>query len=523
MLRTLTIATALLLAGTALPAQDAPPPLAIPVAAAPELGATNAGRLLVFARAVTPGAKPEEALDVSPFSPNATYVAAREVSDLRPGTPALVDTGTDAYPAAFATLPAGSYQVQALLDRDHSYAYAGREAGDLLSKVVTVTLPGPVPTLLLDHVEPAADDSAMLARLPADRRKSLEAALTKVEPVEVHSPLLTRFHGTPTSIKGWVALPPGYAEGKASYPTVYSDGGFGSTLASTRMSAASMTAMMAKGDVPPMIWVYLDHHIATGTHEFADSANNGPVGQALVDEVIPALERRYWMDARPSGRFLTGHSSGGWSTLWLQVAYPKTFGGSWPTAPDPADFHDFTNVNLYEDADFFAGPDGEDHPLVRKDGKVVATLRQFGRLEQVLGAYGGQFASFEWVFSPRGPDGRPLPVFDRATGAIDKQVVAYWRDHYDVAHIVARDWQTLKPDLDGKLHLTVGTADTFYLDGPAQRLKAVLDGLGARSSFRFLPGKDHGNLYEADGDRSALAKQIAREMYAVARPARDGR
>jgi hypothetical protein len=114
-------------------------------------------------------------------------------------------------------------------------------------------------------------------------------------------------------------------------------------------------------------------------------------------------------------------------------------------------------------------------------------------------------------------------VFDRATGAIDKQVVAYWRDHYDVAHIVARDWPTLKPDLDGKIHLTVGTADTFYLDGPARRLKAVLDGLGARSSFRFVPGKDHGNLYEADGDRSALTKQIAREMYAVARPVRAGR
>jgi hypothetical protein len=522
MLRMLSLTTAVLLASTALPAQEAPP-LAIPVAAAPALGTTNAGRLLVFAKAIAPGAKPEEALDVSPFSPNATYVAAREVTDLRPGTPALVDTGTDAYPAAFSTLPPGTYQVQALLDRDHSYAYGGREAGDLLSKVVTVTLPGPIPTLVLDHVEPEADEAAMLARLPADRRKTIEAALTRIEPVEVHSPVLTRFWGRPTSIKGWVALPPGYAEGKASYPTVYSDGGFGSTLGSARLSAASMTGMMAKGDVPPMIWVYLDHHIATGTHEFADSANNGPVGQALVEEVIPALEQRYWMDARPSGRFLTGHSSGGWSTLWLQVAYPKVFGGSWPTAPDPADFHDFTNANLYDDANFYAGADGKDHPLVRKDGKVVATLRQFGRLEQVLGPYGGQFASFEWVFSPKGVDGRPMPVFDRATGAIDKQVVAYWRDHYDVAHIVARDWQTLKPDLDGKIHLTVGTADTFYLDGPAHRLKAVLDGLGARSSFRFVPGKDHGNLYEADGDRSALTKQIAREMYAVARPARAAR
>src|SRR3546814_4291842 len=82
---------------------------------------------------------------------------------------------------------------------------------------------------------------------------------------------MTGFSGRATAIKGWVALPPGYADGKGSYPTVYSDGGFGSTLASAKMSAAGVAAMMAKGEMPPMIWVFLDHHIATGTHEFADS------------------------------------------------------------------------------------------------------------------------------------------------------------------------------------------------------------------------------------------------------------
>src|SRR3546814_1092362 len=87
------------------------------------------------------------------------------------------------------------------------------------------------------------------------------------------------------------------------------------------MNAAGAAGMMAKGEMPPMIWVILDHHIATGTHEFADSANNGPWGAALTTEAIPALEAKYRMDARASGRFLNGHSSGGWSTLWLQVAY----------------------------------------------------------------------------------------------------------------------------------------------------------------------------------------------------------
>src|SRR3546814_14366907 len=94
------------------------------------------------------------------------------------------------------------------------------------------------------------------------------------------------------------------------------------------MNAAGAAAMMAKGEMPPMIWVILDHHIATGTHEFADSANNGPWGAALTTEAIPALEAKYRMDARASGRFLNGHSPGGRSTLWRQGAPPKVFGGT---------------------------------------------------------------------------------------------------------------------------------------------------------------------------------------------------
>jgi S-formylglutathione hydrolase FrmB len=280
-----------------------------------------------------------------------------------------------------------------------------------------------------------------------------------------------------------------------------------------------MVSMMADGSAPPMLWVYLEESSATGTHEFADSANNGPWGKALTTEFIPEFEKHFRTDHKPASRFLTGHSSGGWATLWLQVAYPKVFGGTWPTSPDPSDFHDFTNVDLYAPGvNFYAGADGKDYPLVRDHARAIASLKQFAQLEAVLGAYGGQFASFEWVFSPKGPDGRPLPAFDRATGKSDPAVLAYWREHYDVAAIVAKNWKTLKPDLDGKIHLTVGTADTFYLDGAAHRFQAVLDKLGAKSSFRFLPDKTHFDLLAQGSDRQAGMKDIAWEMYAVARP-----
>ena len=72
---------------------------------------------------------------------------------------------------------------------------------------------------------------------------------------------------------------------------------------------------MADKSLPEMINVYLDGScVPWGITEFADSANDGPWGRALTREFIPYLESKFRMDAVPSGRFLTGHSSGGWST-----------------------------------------------------------------------------------------------------------------------------------------------------------------------------------------------------------------
>jgi len=517
MKKLLALACCVMLLGATVP----PPrvPVVIPVTIDARFGPVQSGRLIVFIKELKPGAQPDAEVDFSPYTPTATSIAARDVSALTPDDTAQIDGETDAFPIDWSFLFTGgsTYEVQAVLDRNHDYNYAGRGAGDLVSKVVVVG-PGGIPTLTLDSEVPPVDEAAALARAPAAIRDRLATWLPRVKPLEFQSKAMTAFRGTPTFIRGWVALPPGY-DGKARFPTVYTDSGYGGSLLSIKGSAANMMADMASGKAPPMIWVYLDHSGATGTHEFADSVNNGPWGTALTSELIPSLERTYRMDATPNGRFLTGHSSGGWSTLWLQVRYPKLFGGSWPTSPDPSDFHDFTGVDLYAPgANFYRKPDGSTNPLVRVGGKVVATMAEYARSEAVMGAYGGQMASFDWVFSPRGADGRPVPVFDRTTGKVDPAVAAYWIEHYDIAHIIKRDWARLKPDLDGKIHLTVGTADTFYLDGPAHRLEAVMKGLGAKTDFRYLPGKSHFDLYARPGDPMALLKDIAWEMYAIARP-----
>ena len=488
------------------------------------------GRLLVFAM---PADKAEaaakdgkvEAVDASAMAPEAVTIAAMEVPSLASGASVVLDADAIAFPQPFSRLPKGEYYLQAVLDANRDYNYGGRGVGDIVSEPVKVRLGKQerIPTLALTRVLSARPDPWTVPDdAPADARESMAAARAQTELLDFVSPALRAFWGRDIHMRGWVLLPPGYADASnagARYPTAYFTHGFGGGLPGLVRSVSQVAAAMREGSMPPMIWVFLDESSATGTHEFADSVNNGPWGHALVTELIPSLEARYRMDGKASGRLLNGHSSGGWATLWLQVTYPKVFGGTWSTAPDSSDFHDFTGPDLYAaNANVYRRPDGSAWPIARDKGETTTTFEQYARQEQVQGEYGGQMSSFEWVFSPRGADGRPMPMFDRTTGVVDPQVVAYWREHYDIAHKLQAQWTALKPDLDGKIHVIVGDADTFYLDGAARRLKAVLEGLGAKADVRFLPGKTHFDLYAEGEDRRALMKKIAWEMYAVARP-----
>ena len=483
------------------------------VTAGPGITAPVSGRLLIFLTAKSGEGEVPKQVDLNEFHPEATYVAAEEISGLVSGVSVDVDTDDLCFPEPFSDLKPGDYQAQAVLDVEHTYAYSGRGPGDWISSVVSLTgwAPGQgdEPTLTLTTVVP---ERALPKGTPAEEQAAhLE---------EMASPALTKFWGRETSVRAWVILPPGYeASGKTRYPTVYWTHGFGGNLAYAKLSGERVYDRMAQKKMPGMIWVMLDESLPTGTHEFANSVNDGPWGEALTKEFIPYLEAKYRMDGKPSGRFLQGHSSGGWATLQLQVNYPRVFGGTWSTSPDPSDFHDFTGPDLYAPhANVYRRPDGTPYPLVRNHAQVTATFEQFAKTERVLGDYGGQLASFDWVFSPRGKDGRPLQMFDRETGDVNPGVVAYWRDHYDLAHIVQADWVQRGPYLRGKIHVFVGTADTFYLDGAAHKFDAVLRRLNADAHFTYIPDRTHFDLYKVGDDRAGLFDQIAAEMWAVARP-----
>jgi S-formylglutathione hydrolase FrmB len=467
------------------------------------------GRILLF---IAPPSGDGSQVDMNMMAPESVYVAAKEVSRLAPGDSIDIDADDLVFPRPLSLAPAGNYRAQAVLDIHHSYNYDSRAAGDLLSGVASVDLPfSASPTLTLAQTVPDPPD-------PLAQRPDVAAAVKSLDFV---SPVLSSFWGREIHMRAWVLLPPGYqTHPNDRYPTVYFTHGFGGTLQGLRARYASVLYdRMKQGKMPEMIWVLLDESSPTGTHEFADSVNNGPWGAALTTELIPNIEANYRMDARTTGRFLQGHSSGGWATLWLQTHYPKVFGGTWSTSPDPSDFHFFSTIDLYAPhANFYRDAEGTPTPILRDHGKPLASMRQLAGLESVLGDYGGQLGSFEWVFSPRGPDGRPAHLFNRVTGDIDPTVAAYWRTHYDIVEYLNTNWTSIAPDLRGKIHLVVGTDDTFYLDGAAHSLESALNRLDGEPHFTFLPGRSHFNVYVDGDDRYALFDKIAAEMYKVARP-----
>jgi enterochelin esterase-like enzyme len=144
-------------------------------------------------------------------------------------------------------------------------------------------------------------------------------------------------------ITATVVLPTGY-DAKRRYPVVYRQNGFGGTYAGG-FRFGLLRSMMARDGLHGVI-VVTDSSGPTGITQFADSANNGPWGHAFVTEFIPAIEHRFNIGGSAKHRLLWGHSSGGWASLWLQITYPGTFGGTWSSSPDPVDFHDFTGPDL---------------------------------------------------------------------------------------------------------------------------------------------------------------------------------
>lgn len=421
---------------------------------------------------------------------------ARDVKDWKPDEPLKFDAADEkgilAFPQPLSQMDFTGYRAQAVVRFNPLERNVGSGPGNGFSQVVELSSPEqPVPMFVVDQLVPA---------------KSFEET-SYVKRLRVRSELLSKFHQRDVYLEAAVILPASYAtDAERRYPTIFIVPGFGGTPAQLAKTSYAAPKKESNTLGVEFIRVLLDPSCPLGHHVFADSANNGPYGQALIEELIPALDKEFRTVAEPTARFLTGHSSGGWSTLWLQVAYPDHFGGTWSTSPDPVDFRDFQQINLYRpNENMYVDPAGERRPLARRNGRVMLWYDDFAKMEWVEG-YGGQLHSFEAVFSPRDEEGQPMLIWDRETGKIITEVARAW-EPYDIRLMLERNWTALGPKLAGKLNIFMGDVDTFYLEGATKLLKASLAELGSDAVVEIHPNRDHSTLLSPD-----LLKRINQEM-----------
>ncbi|MGE0605643.1 MAG: alpha/beta hydrolase-fold protein [Pirellulales bacterium] len=422
--------------------------------------------------------------------------AGLNIKGCQPGGTVRVDDAADGFPGPLSELAPGKYRVQAVLDHDIYSQHPARGVGNYYSQVVEFEQPeeaagnGPLVALLLDQT---------VAAQPFEEGQY-------VREVEFISKLLSDFYGREFVDRCGVVLPKGYDDDpQRSYPVIYSIPGFSGTHRDA-LRYADGPPEPGEGETE-FIRVMLSGNCKQGHHVFADSPTNGPRGQSLISELIPLIDQRFRTVAQPTARFVMGHSSGGWASLWVQVAYPETFGGVWSLSPDPVDFRDWQQVDLYASPpqSVFTDADGQRRPIARRGETPVLWYDAFCKMDDALGR-GGQLRSFEAVFSPLGDDGQPLRAWDRVTGTVHPDVIKAW-EAYDIRLKLERNWPRLGPRLAGKLHIITGELDTFYLEGAVRQLAGTLKELGSDAEIEILPGQDHGSLLTPQ-----LYSRIRREM-----------
>jgi hypothetical protein len=414
-----------------------------------------------------------------------------DVENLKPGETLKISDRTPGllgHPVPLREMKLAGYRAQAVARFNSWERTIGTAPGNGYSKVTVIERTGDQKKLVINTLVPS--------------KLFRETRWTKL--LSAKSKLLSDFYGHNVSPNASVTLPASYYSDPARrYPVIYSIPGFGGDHFHGVLDKP--LADDNPGQVE-FIRVTLDPSCPLGHHVFADSANNGPRGKALIEEFIPELDRRFRTIAKPSARFLTGHSSGGWSSLWVQVTYPEHFAGVWSTSPDPVDFRDFQRINMYADGEnMFVDRNDQPRPLARVGGQVRLWYQGFDSMEWVLGP-GGQLHSFEAVFSERGEDGKPVLAWDRKTGAVNTKTTENWKK-YDINLILKENWDTLGPKLKGKLRVFMGDVDTFYLEGATILLKKTLEELGSDAVVEIQPGKNHFNLPNA-----AMMQRIRTEM-----------
>ena len=456
-----------------------------------------------------------------------------DVDGYAPGTPVVVDDKTLGYPlVSLDEVPAGDYTAQAVLNIYETFHRSDghiiklppdmgegqqwfRKPGNLMSPPQRV------------HVDTKAGGVIRISM--TEKMPPIEPAKdTKyVKHIRIQSKVLSEFWGRPMYIGAIVVLPAGFDEHpNAHYPLMVEQGHFPDDFHAFQMeppgpnvkgrqrtyalSRYEFYQAWTSGRLPRVLLLLIQHANPYYDDSYAvNSANVGPYGDAITKELIPEVERQFRGIGQGWARGVEGGSTGGWEALASQVFYPDFYNDAWVFCPDPIDFHAYQAVNIYDDKNAF-WDEGQFGVVPRPEertynGMLLQTMEPSVRREEVMGTHGRsteQWGIWQAVFSPVGKDGYPAPIWDVKTGVIDKDVAKYWQNHYDLNHIMQRDWATLGPKLVGKLHIAVGDMDTWYLNNAVHLFQDFHD--GPKNEFRvadFDYGAREPHCYTGAGAR----------------------
>lgn len=155
-----------------------------------------------------------------------------------------------------------------------------------------------------------------------------------VEIHQVHSPALEGNPlGDPATRPTPVYLPPGYAATQERYPVVYFLHGFtGSGLSYVNFPGFSMSVpervdrLIDRGDIPPLICVFVDGWTAIGGSQWDNSEAIGRYRDYVAQDVVAWADGRLRTVARADARACIGKSSGGYGSLLMGRHHPDVFG-----------------------------------------------------------------------------------------------------------------------------------------------------------------------------------------------------
>ena len=468
------------------------------------------GRLLLLL-STDPSDEPRNQIDDTPRS---QMVFGVTVDGWRPGQSITVNDSAWGYPIrSLKDVPPGEYIVQAVLNKYESFHRADGKTvklhmdqgegqhwnaspGNLYSKPQKITLKvgGRIDVALSEVIPPIA--------VPADTKY--------IRHIRIQSDVLTKFWGRPMFVSAIVLVPEGFDEHPdARFPLIIFHDHFVSDFSDFRTTppdrnlkpdyserfhlagynriqqqeAYKFYQQWTSPKFPRVLIVKIQHANPFYDDSYAvNSANVGPYGDAIENELIPAIEKQFHGLGQGWARFVYGGSTGGWEALAVQEFYPDHYNGAFAACPDPIDFHEFTNIDLYKDKNAFYLEGA--HKRVRQPamrdylGHTLITTEENNQYELALGDHGRsgeQFDIWQAVYGPVGEDGYPQPIFDKKTGEIDHKVAEYWREHYDLEAKLEREWPKLGPELEGKIHIYVGSDDTYFLNDAVYKMQDFLD------------------------------------------------